>query len=294
MDQRFQEELYEVPALGELELVEVDHRRNLVLEQPTGEQCRVTGIGRQLAAGADQQHVDRFAQTRELALVIQYDGLNPGALRDEAQQPRLTAARIRLNKKSGVDQRGKIEIQLSAADDLPDVHRRFRSRLAVCLTRTRPGINVSPNLSPSVLGQKRAQCFPQPPPAAGNCLHIPRVVGKNLGHQNSHRLSTGGSQSTFAMRPSFPACIRCDSASTNSCQQPASSAATRPVSAISPGTSANRCFFSNANAPVSRTDIRFAKFTANRNASSQNVSDGSPDRLDPDVRISRRAYLFLE
>ena len=63
--------------------------------------------------------VDRFAQTRELALVIQYDGLNSGALGNEAEQPRLTAARIGLNKKSGVDQRRKIEFQLSAADDLP-------------------------------------------------------------------------------------------------------------------------------------------------------------------------------
>src|SRR6266851_1183474 len=70
MDQRFKEEFYEVPALGELELVEVDHRRHLVLEQPAREQRSMTGIGRQLAAGAHQQHVDRFAQTRELALVI--------------------------------------------------------------------------------------------------------------------------------------------------------------------------------------------------------------------------------
>jgi len=37
-DQRFKEEFYEAPALGELELVEVDHRRNLVLEQPAREQ----------------------------------------------------------------------------------------------------------------------------------------------------------------------------------------------------------------------------------------------------------------
>src|SRR5713101_1912906 len=99
MDQRFKEQFYEVPALGELELVEVDHRRNLVLEQPAGEQRGVTRIGRQLAGGADQQHVDRFAQTRELALVIQYDGLDPGALRDEAQQPRFPATRICLNEK---------------------------------------------------------------------------------------------------------------------------------------------------------------------------------------------------
>src|SRR6266851_6349926 len=188
MDQRFQEEFYEVPTLGELELVEVDHRRYLVLEQPAREQRGVAGIGRQLAAGADQQHVDRFAQTRELALVIQHDRLDPAAFGDEPEQPRFAATRIRLNKKSGVDQCGKIEFQLSAADDLPDVHRRFRSRLAVYLTRTSPGINVSPNLSPSVLCQKRPQCFPQPPPAARNCLHIPRVGGKSLGHQNSHRL----------------------------------------------------------------------------------------------------------
>src|SRR5229473_1172251 len=187
MDQRFQEEFYEVPALGELELVEVDHRRNLVLEQPAREQRGMTGIGRQLAAGADQQHVDRFAQTRELALVIQYDGLNPGALRDEAQQPRLTAARIRLNEKAGVDQRGKIEFQLSTADDLPDVHRRFRSRLSLRLTRTRFGINVSPDLPPAVLSDQRFQRRPQPLAPPVNRLHVPRIVWKNLGHQTPRR-----------------------------------------------------------------------------------------------------------
>src|SRR5712692_6713142 len=136
MDQRFQEEFYEVPALGELELVEVEHGRNLVLEQPAREQRGMTGIGRQLAAGADQQHVDRFAQTRELALVIQYDGLNPGALRDEAQQPRLTAARIGLNEKAGIDQRREIELQLLTADDLPDNHGLFHVALNALLRPT--------------------------------------------------------------------------------------------------------------------------------------------------------------
>jgi hypothetical protein len=38
--------------------------------KPAREKRRMAGIGRQFAAGADQQHVDRFAQTRELVLVV--------------------------------------------------------------------------------------------------------------------------------------------------------------------------------------------------------------------------------
>ena len=37
-------------------------------------------IGRQFTAGADQEHVHRFAQTGKLALIVKDDGLNAGAL----------------------------------------------------------------------------------------------------------------------------------------------------------------------------------------------------------------------
>src|SRR5712692_763118 len=70
VDERLDKKLDEAAPLSELQLVEIDHRRNLVLEQPAREQRGVARIGRQFTAGADQQDVDRFAQTRELALVV--------------------------------------------------------------------------------------------------------------------------------------------------------------------------------------------------------------------------------
>jgi hypothetical protein len=44
MDQLFEKELYETPALGEFQLVEINDRRNLEIKQPAGEQCRWRGF----------------------------------------------------------------------------------------------------------------------------------------------------------------------------------------------------------------------------------------------------------
>jgi len=63
----------------------------------------VARIGWQLAAGADQKGVNRFAQARELALVVQHDRLDAGALANQAEQPRFAAAGVRLNKQACVD-----------------------------------------------------------------------------------------------------------------------------------------------------------------------------------------------
>src|SRR6266849_8380408 len=122
VDERLEKKLDEAAPLSELQFVGIDHRRDLVLEQPAREQRGVARIGRQFSAGADQQDIDRFAQTRELTLVVQHDGLDPGALCDQAKQPRFTAARIGLNEKAGIDQRREIELQLLTGDDLPDNH----------------------------------------------------------------------------------------------------------------------------------------------------------------------------
>jgi hypothetical protein len=55
-----------------------------------------------------------------------------------------------------------------------------------------------------------------------------------------------------SMRPSFPACIRSESAPANSFHETASKAATRPTSATAAGGSSNSRFFSTSKAePVS-------------------------------------------
>ncbi len=100
-------------------------------------------ICRQFTAGADQQHVHRLTQTSELALIVEDDGLDPGALGNEPQQPRLAAARIGLNEKSGIDQRREVKLQLLAADDLTDDYRRFRANPSI----TTPTCPTSTDLS---------------------------------------------------------------------------------------------------------------------------------------------------
>src|SRR5712692_2173889 len=97
VDERLEKKLDEAAPLSELQLVEIDHRRDLVLEQPAREQRGVARICRQFTAGADQQHVHRLTQTCELALIVEDDGLDPGALSNEPQQPRLAAAGIGLD-----------------------------------------------------------------------------------------------------------------------------------------------------------------------------------------------------
>ena len=53
--------------------------------QRAREQGGMTRIGRKLATCADQQHVNRLAQTCELAFAIQHKRLDPpGALGDKA------------------------------------------------------------------------------------------------------------------------------------------------------------------------------------------------------------------
>jgi len=73
----------------------------------------VARIGRQLSAGADQQHVNRFTQACEFALVVQHNSLDSGALGNQPQQPRFAAAGVRLNKQLSVDQRGGDRVQAS-------------------------------------------------------------------------------------------------------------------------------------------------------------------------------------
>src|SRR5271154_4509199 len=121
MDQRFQEEFDKAPAVGKLEFIEIDDCGNLVFQQPPREQRRVAGIGRQLAASTYQQYIDRLTQTGKLTFIVQNDRLNPGALGNEPQQPRLAAARIGLNEKPGIDQHRQVELQLRATSDLPDL-----------------------------------------------------------------------------------------------------------------------------------------------------------------------------
>ena len=160
VDERFQEEFYEAPAVRQLEFVEIHDRGNLVFEQSPRKQRRVARIRGQLAAGADQQHVDRFAQTCELALVVENDGLDPGALGNQTEQPRLAAAGIGLNEEPGVDQCGEVELQLRTVNDLTDDHRRFRTRLSPHIARTSPGI-TSPRAS-----RHQLPAAPMPPATA--------------------------------------------------------------------------------------------------------------------------------
>jgi hypothetical protein len=49
--------------------------------------------------------------------------LDAGAFGDEPEQPRLAAARIRLDEKAGVDQRRQVTFELPAVDNLSDEHR---------------------------------------------------------------------------------------------------------------------------------------------------------------------------
>ena len=59
----------------------------MYFEQATRKQRRVLRSGRQLATRAYQQHVHGLAQAGELALVIEHDGLDAGALGYEPEQP---------------------------------------------------------------------------------------------------------------------------------------------------------------------------------------------------------------
>src|SRR5712691_684375 len=131
VDERLEKELYELAALRQLKLVEIDYRRNLVLDKPAREQRGLARISRQLAASAHQQHVHGLAQACKFALIVQDDGLNARAFGDEPEQPRLATARVSLNEKSRVDQRGEVKLQLLTTDDLADNHRRFLVDLRV-------------------------------------------------------------------------------------------------------------------------------------------------------------------
>ena len=115
----------ELAALGKLEVVEIDDCGYLVFEQAAREQRRVTRIGRQLTVGTDQQHVHGFTQACKFAFIVQDDGLDAGTFGDKPQQPRLAAARIRLDEKARVDQRWQVTFQLPAVRNLSDDHRLF-------------------------------------------------------------------------------------------------------------------------------------------------------------------------
>src|SRR6516225_8671098 len=84
-------------------------------------------IGWQLAARTNQQHVHGLAQAGKLPLVVENNGLNAGAFGYETEQPRLAAARIRLNEKSGVNQCGQVTFELPIVDNLSDDHRLIRA-----------------------------------------------------------------------------------------------------------------------------------------------------------------------
>ena len=105
MNERVEEEFYEAAAIEQFESYRIYNRRHLVLQQPSRQQRRVTRIGRQLTARTNQQHIDCFAQARELTLVVQDDSLNARTSSDKTQQPRFAAPRIRLNHQPCVDQR---------------------------------------------------------------------------------------------------------------------------------------------------------------------------------------------
>lgn len=70
-----------------LSFIQIHDSGNLVLNQSPREQRRVTRIGRNFAAGADQQYIHRLTLTRELALVVEDNSLDSGALSNEPQQP---------------------------------------------------------------------------------------------------------------------------------------------------------------------------------------------------------------
>ena len=79
MNERIEKQLYKVTTLGELKLVEIDCCGYLVLDEPAREQRGVAGIGRQLAAGTNQQHVHTLAQAGKLPLMVEHNCLDASA-----------------------------------------------------------------------------------------------------------------------------------------------------------------------------------------------------------------------
>ena len=105
MNERIEKELYEAPR-------EQRRCRGLAGSSPLAPTSSMSLASRRLANSPS---------------FVEHDGLDAGALADEPEQPRFVAARIRLDEKTCVDQRGQVQLELLTADDSTDNHRRFLS-----------------------------------------------------------------------------------------------------------------------------------------------------------------------